>query len=817
MNPIINFAETSSNLQNVQIDDEIKIHEGRQYQILKAEMLLGIWQRTVSIIIAISLTILSAGLGLFSKSLRQLYSEAYYGRKHVCINVYTDSLPQPRVLEFDGKKNETIRALFPAIPVKSPIKKPKTGPVNLTVQDPQGTIKKTDDATTKVKDGTNINEPNIDSTTRSQTTRTVDEGGTTRFLSQRFAQPTPKWEAHSDSEQQVKNNGFVLESAPETVKNDIKMVLLAISQDGMAAEFASEHLKKDVRILQAVADKFGIKLSNIMEPLEETPEKVLPMLIAIQLAKTQPDSDGLYTPNQGGHLPGFILCDEGAFLLSDQTAFLCQKLMNAALLGSDDLCHYPQDIEKSFQALFKTPGFNEATLIKKFTSLMGSAPTEQLREKILPTLILIGNSLRVMRDKKLSLEKDVYFEENETIPFIIAKDGEVYLKGVKFAEGAFKQICECVALFGSEDVIWMTSSDKISPHARQPFVINKFNCPELADAITEENVLKQLHQLKIPHVPPLYKATAQTGDGIKTPVTYIRIQKRFYEASSLVKDAKPGQKLNLKAILKVGIDVALSLAELHLHKKVHSDVKPANILFDKNIQTGEVVEGILTDFGTVSEVGELLVGLSPIYSPADFIKEVDGEIELTGKKITPMQDSFNLGITLLHFITGSCEMQNKLQGPAFEKARKLQSGAKSYDDVLAKVLENQHLKDLKEVRDQKLIKKSKAQKNLFSLLDDKDKSIKQKKANEMGKQNVKQPHKYFYLAINALQMNKNLEATKAFFRHMNATDRKICEEIIDVCQYLTAGLKDEKTGERNIISCAKAAELLRKIFETHIK
>lgn len=878
------------------MDAEIKTsQDGRKYQILKGEILLNKWQRIVSAITALALTFITAGIALFVKSIREKYAEAYYGRKLVVLNIGVDSLPndsvnkidssniqpegenkpivgekvstlpppeQPlsistpsttapkdlavdkaieaQILEFDGKKNQSIRALLPSVPQKGSIKNS-----HATLKEVPGTIRKpiTTDVPPTIPVDTN-SQPDVagtsklvnsDSTAQPQLdlAKKVDQTVVSNLSAQNTIkkEESPVLKSGLDTirnqyKDELRKNGAALKGMPEDIKNDKEMVLLAIEQNYYSIALASDRLKKDPQILEAAAKKLLIKCPSMMCHFKENLEAVLLTIESIINAVKEPNPQGLYLPVIDKKMPGFIMCDEGIFILSEKTVLLCDKLLQADLVNNKDLCDYAQCIEQGFQALLNTSGFNEDALIAKFQILVGGI--RKWSEKIVPTLIWIGNCLQSIKSNGSPIDNDVYYtsEDDNTLPFIIAKDGEVYLQGMQFARGTFKSIFTCLALFGSEEVIWMSSSDKLRGY---DLPINRGNCPALADAQDEENVLKELHALKIPHIQPLYKATVQIGDGVHAPVTYIRIQKRFFESFDLINGKMPGEKFNPVGILRIGIDVALALAELHRNKRVHSDVKPMNILFRKNIKTGEVLEGILTDFGTVVGEGLGLKSLSPLYSPSDYYDDVNNK--LTDKTISPSLDSFNLGITLLHYISGSCEMQNKLEGIEFEKARELENKQKQpYDQILKETQEKLRLREIalgksSDSNDQEnanSIKKegSASVQHTQSSLGEKPLE-KENPLQERERAHIKQKGvKYFFKALNPLHMIKNLADTKRFIssnKQMNDREKSMCLEMIDVCQHLTAGLKDEKSGKRNIISCAEAAYLLEEILKKYNK
>jgi predicted ATPase/serine phosphatase RsbU (regulator of sigma subunit) len=120
-----------------------------------------------------------------------------------------------------------------------------------------------------------------------------------------------------------------------------------------------------------------------------------------------------------------------------------------------------------------------------------------------------------------------------------------------------------------------------------------------------------------------------------------------FGAESLM-DHLSSHRLDLTAVLRIGIQVAAALGQIHGSRIVHKDINPSNLLL--NPATGEVK---VTDFGIASQIpGEmasagparLLEGTLPYMSP-----EQTGR---TNRIIDHRADFYAFGVTLYHLLVG---------------------------------------------------------------------------------------------------------------------------------------------------------------------
>ncbi len=121
----------------------------------------------------------------------------------------------------------------------------------------------------------------------------------------------------------------------------------------------------------------------------------------------------------------------------------------------------------------------------------------------------------------------------------------------------------------------------------------------------------------------------------------------FLEGKNMAEVLKEQGTLSEKASVDYIIQVANALKEVHSKKLLHLDVKPANVMLNKN------GEAILIDFGISKHYDEAgsqtssgLVGLSDGFAPIEQYKK--GGIA----SFSPATDIYSLGATLYKFLTG---------------------------------------------------------------------------------------------------------------------------------------------------------------------
>lgn len=110
-----------------------------------------------------------------------------------------------------------------------------------------------------------------------------------------------------------------------------------------------------------------------------------------------------------------------------------------------------------------------------------------------------------------------------------------------------------------------------------------------------------------------------------------------------LKEYMQEHKLSLNAVLEIAVRLADALQHAHSHNIIHCDIKPQNILIDKNMNPK------IADFG----IAKMVTNQTMVYS-----KSVMGSVhyispeQASGGKITACSDVYSLGIVLFEMLTG---------------------------------------------------------------------------------------------------------------------------------------------------------------------
>src|SRR5262249_25960332 len=133
------------------------------------------------------------------------------------------------------------------------------------------------------------------------------------------------------------------------------------------------------------------------------------------------------------------------------------------------------------------------------------------------------------------------------------------------------------------------------------------------------------------------------------PVPYLVME--FIDGCNLEALVRRGGPLEVKDVLRIGIQVASGLAAAHQHGLIHRDVKPANILLESGMQRVK-----LTDFGWARAADDArltqsgLIAGTPLYMAPE---------QAAGEPVDARADLFSLGSVLYELCTGQ---------PAFQAA-----------------------------------------------------------------------------------------------------------------------------------------------------
>jgi serine/threonine protein kinase len=131
------------------------------------------------------------------------------------------------------------------------------------------------------------------------------------------------------------------------------------------------------------------------------------------------------------------------------------------------------------------------------------------------------------------------------------------------------------------------------------------------------------------------------------PVPYLVME--FIDGCNLEALIRRGGPLEVKEILRIGIQVASGLAAAHQHGLIHRDIKPANVLLESGVQRVK-----LTDFGLARAADDVrltqpgLVAGTPLYMAPE---------QATGEPIDARADLFSLGSVLYELCTGQAAFE----------------------------------------------------------------------------------------------------------------------------------------------------------------
>lgn len=171
--------------------------------------------------------------------------------------------------------------------------------------------------------------------------------------------------------------------------------------------------------------------------------------------------------------------------------------------------------------------------------------------------------------------------------------------------------------------------------------------PPTGEARREQEILGRLYKAKIPNVMTPYLVTVMVPSGLAAGAKkLVMIQKKLDGSLSGMLKANSGASLN--NLLQAGEDVAEGLAGMHREGLVHMDIKPGNVLVQR--QPDGTMRFKIHDYGTCQEAGKAIISGSPPYLPPApearmFPTGVVGEAQ-------PAADSFALGVMLMEMVTG---------------------------------------------------------------------------------------------------------------------------------------------------------------------
>lgn len=147
---------------------------------------------------------------------------------------------------------------------------------------------------------------------------------------------------------------------------------------------------------------------------------------------------------------------------------------------------------------------------------------------------------------------------------------------------------------------------------------------QAAAAVIDDNVL------------PIYSVAEWQG------VPYLVTQ--YSRGATLQKRIQDQGPLELKEILRIGMQTARGLAAAHAQGLVHRDVKPSNILLD-----GTVERALLTDFGLARAVDDARITRTGVIAGTPQFMSPE---QASGEPVDARSDLFSLGSVLYTMCTG---------------------------------------------------------------------------------------------------------------------------------------------------------------------
>src|SRR5262249_26807692 len=148
--------------------------------------------------------------------------------------------------------------------------------------------------------------------------------------------------------------------------------------------------------------------------------------------------------------------------------------------------------------------------------------------------------------------------------------------------------------------------------------------------------------------------------------------------------------LELKEILRVGMQTAAGLAAAHAQGLVHRDIKPANILLENGVERVKI-----TDFGLARAAADANLTQSGVVAGTPQYMSPE---QAEGKAVDPRTDLFSLGSVLYAMCTGRAPFRASgsvavLKRVCEETPTPIREANPGIPDWLVEIIEKLHAKD----------------------------------------------------------------------------------------------------------------------------
>ncbi len=164
----------------------------------------------------------------------------------------------------------------------------------------------------------------------------------------------------------------------------------------------------------------------------------------------------------------------------------------------------------------------------------------------------------------------------------------------------------------------------------------------------------------------------------------------YIAGQSLQERVDRGGPMDLKAILRVGIQTAQGLASAHAQGLVHRDVKPSNILLENGVERVK-----LTDFGLARAVDDASLTQSGVVAGTPQYMSPE---QARGEAVDHRSDLFSLGSVIYFMCTGHAPFRASstpavLRRVSDEEPRSVRESNPDVPVWLAEIIERLHAKD----------------------------------------------------------------------------------------------------------------------------